>query len=231
MKRESQQRLSYSLFYTLHKPVTLRTHKCEIIMDIKIHSETRGLIFDLDGTLADTMWMHIEAWVEAGKTFGVIIDSGIINELAGTPTQPLVQIMNERFGWSLDTEQFEEIKDREYIRIKKAAGTIQSISHILDIARAYQDILPMSVGTGSTREDAELALADLQITHWFKGLVSADDIKKPKPHPETFLRCAEIIDVDPKYCQVFEDGPMGIKAALAAGMRATNILTGELLEP
>jgi beta-phosphoglucomutase-like phosphatase (HAD superfamily) len=200
-------------------------------MKIEIHPETRGLIFDLDGTLADTMWMHIDAWEKAGRQFGVAISGDLINELAGTPTQPLMQILNDRFGWTIDPEEFEIIKDREYLLTKNAAGRIKPVQYILDIALAHRDIMPMSVGTGSVREDAHMAMIDLNIMDLFKGLITADDITYPKPHPETFLKCAEIIDIDPIYCQVFEDGPMGIKAALAAGMRVTNVLNGTLIEP
>lgn len=198
---------------------------------MQIHKNTKGLIFDLDGTLADTMGMHIEAWAEAGRFFEVDITAEMINTYAGVPTFQLVTILNNEYGWTLDPEEFETLKDKHYYRIKDEAGQIQPIQEIITIADRHRGILPMSVGTGSIRIDAEMALIDLNITDWFEGLVTADDVKHPKPHPETFLRCAEIIGVAPEECQVFEDGPKGIEAALAAGMRVTNIITKELILP
>ncbi len=198
---------------------------------IMIHPGTRGLIFDLDGTLADTMGLHVSAWEIAGRHFGVDIDGSEIYKLAGIPTQPIVEIFNERYGWSLDPVAFEEKKDEAYLQVKEDAGQIKPVQRVLDIAHAHRDVLPMAVGTGSIREDAEMALSDMGITSWFRGLVTADDVERPKPDPETFVRCAEIIDIDPQYCQVFEDGPKGIEAALSAGMVALNIVTWEMHLP
>lgn len=198
---------------------------------IEIHKNTKGLIFDLDGTLADTMPTHIESWQIAGIKYGVDITATMINELAGMPTVQVVQVFNKRYGWSIDPFEFKKEKNSQYLIAKKKAGTIQPIVHIVKIAKAHRGKMPMSVGTGSIRINAIHALSDLQISDWFEGLVSADEVENPKPHPETFLRCAEIIKLSPAECQVFEDGPMGIESALAAGMRVTNILTGELIEP
>ena len=84
----------------------------------------------------------------------------------------------------------------------------------------------MCVGTGSTRVNAMRALKDIGAENWFSAIITADDVDRHKPHPDTFLRCAEIMAVDPRYCHVFEDGPMGIEAAKAAGMIVTNVLEG-----
>ncbi len=198
---------------------------------MEIHKDTKGLIFDLDGTLADTMGLHISAWIETGQHFGVNITPLMINTYAGVPTLQLVDILNHEYQWNLDAEQFEKLKDQHYYRIKEAAGKIKPITHVYNLAEEYKGKLPMVVGTGSIRSDALMALKDLKIIDWFEGLVSADDIENPKPHPETFLECAKIIGISPVDCQVFEDGPKGIEAALAAGMKVTNVVTEEIIFP
>ncbi len=195
---------------------------------IHVHPDTRGLIFDLDGTLADTMGMHIDAWIEAGITFNVMVTPDMINDHAGIPTRPLVSLLNGLYGWNLDPIEFEDLKDICYNRIKEAHGKIKPVSAVMDLAKAYYTKLPMAVGTGSIRSDAEMALQDLGVAQMFEGLVTADDVNHPKPHPETFLRCASIIKIEPQYCQVYEDSPKGVEAALAGGMKVTNIVTGEL---
>lgn len=193
-------------------------------------SHIKGLIFDLDGTLADTMPMHIESWMKAGEQHGVLITEKMIHDYAGVPTVQVIEIFNKEFEWNLDPYDFREAKNTIYLDLKAARG-IEAITEVVQIADRYRSVYPLSVGTGSTRENAESALKALNISQWFMGLVSADDVTMHKPHPQTYLRCAEIMEVPPHTCHVFEDSPVGIQAALDAGMTATNIQTGEEFQP
>jgi beta-phosphoglucomutase-like phosphatase (HAD superfamily) len=123
------------------------------------------------------------------------------------------------------------VKNKHYMAIKANNGKIKAIHNVLEVATQHRGVMPMSVGTGSIRSNALLALEEMNMSDWFEGLVTAEDVQRPKPHPETFIRCAEIIGVAPEHCQVFEDAAMGIKAGLAAGMKVVNIVTGELFMP
>jgi len=157
----------------------------------------KGLIFDLDGTLADTMPLHIDSWIEVGQSMGVEVTAQMINERAGIPTLEIVLDLNRVYGWTIDPAEFRKRKNVVYTRIKKAAGKVQPIPEILEIARANRGVRPMGVGTGSIRKNATAALSDLDITDWF----------------------------------VYEDSPVGIKAALDGGMHAVNITTLEYFSP
>lgn len=198
---------------------------------LSIHSDVIGLIFDLDGTLADTMWMHVEAWNLSMAHYGLPSDPDRIYELAGIPTRDIVLMYNEENNWSLDPDQFQLVKNKHYMAIKANNGKIKPIANVLKVVTDNKGIMPMSVGTGSIRSNALLALEEMEMTDWFAGLVTAEDVVNPKPHPETFIRCAEMIGMAPDQCQVFEDATMGIKAALAAGMRVVNVVTGEFFIP
>ena len=198
---------------------------------ISVHPLTRGLIFDLDGTLADTMGMHIESWIEAGHEFGVEITAEMINANAGIPTRPLIALLNRQYDWEINPEKFEELKDDSYHRIKESNGIIQPVKTVMELLHNHKNALPMAVGTGSIKSDALMAVKELGIDKIIKGLVTADDVECPKPHPETFLACADIIGIEPRYCQVYEDSPKGVEAALAGGMMVTNILTGAFHQP
>jgi len=191
----------------------------------------RALIFDLDGTIADTMPTHLTSWRMLGEHFGVPITDKMINDLAGTPTPEVAIALNEQFGWTLDPDKVQHMKNVTYAQVKKQSGPVQPIQKVYDFAAAYRGKLPMSIGTGSNRANADAALDDMGITAWFKTVVTAEDVTNGKPHPETFLACAEAMNVPPQYCQVYEDGPSGIDAALAAGMRVVNIETQELHLP
>lgn len=191
----------------------------------------KGLIFDLDGTLADTMPIHLKAWSAAGQLYGVDITDKMINDRAGTPTIQVIEQLNELNNWTIDPTEFRWKKNELYLSIKEQAGKVQPIDAVVEIARKYKGVLPMAVGTGSIRSNALSALNDLGITDWFETVVTADDVALHKPHPDTFLEGAKAIGISPKDCLVYEDGPMGIEAALAGGMSVVNIETLEIFHP
>ena len=79
----------------------------------------------------------------------------------------------------------------------------------------------MAVGTGASRTSAMLQMKELEIDHLFDFIVTADDVDRHKPEPDTFLKCADLMNVEPEFCQVFEDGELGMQAAQSAGMLLT----------
>ena len=93
----------------------------------------------------------------------------------------------------------------------------------MDIVKKYHGILPMAVGTGGHREAVESTLEVTGLRKYFDIVITANDVKNFKPHPETFLKCAELMKIDPEFIEVFEDGDLGIEAAIAAGMIATDV--------
>ena len=189
---------------------------------IQIPSHIRGLIFALDGTLADNMPIHLAAWKLAGSNLGVEITDEMITSRSGMATFKIVSLLNEAYGWDLDPAFTKKTKDMAYHELKPQIG-LKPIQAVLDIAQAYRGKLPMSVGTGSTRPNAEETLISLGILGWFDAIVTADDVKKHKPSPETFLKCVERMGVAPEHCLVFEDSPFGIQAAKTGGMEVIHV--------
>lgn len=185
----------------------------------------KALIFDLDGTLADTMPLHLESWQMIGSKYGVPITDQMINDRAGTPTKQVAEQLNADYGWALDPIIVYRDKNHFYDVLQSRARPILSISEVFDVAQQYLNKLPMAIGTGSTRADAQLAIDDLNIQDWFPVLVTADEVTHGKPHPETYLKCAAGLGIPPEQCVVYEDGPKGIESALNAGMNAINIVT------
>jgi HAD superfamily hydrolase (TIGR01509 family) len=99
----------------------------------------------------------------------------------------------------------------------------QPIQPVVEIVLRYKDKLPMAVASGGTLENIELQLQSLGIRTLFQAVVTADDDVKPKPAPDIFLEAAKRIGIPPEYCQVFEDGDLGLEAAIKAGMMATDV--------
>lgn len=189
-------------------------------MKIEIHPDARALIFDIDGTLADTMSVHFNCWSEILKSKNVDYTKEVFYKYAGMPTADTVVKINEHYGINLDVEKTTNDKEKAYIsNINKIKPIIPSFELVLE----YYNKLPIAAGTGSYRYIAELNLKAIDVYQYIDVLVTADDIKKHKPHPETFLKCAELLNVEPKYCQVFEDAELGFRAVKSAGMILTDI--------
>lgn len=189
-------------------------------MALKIHKNAKALIFDLDGTIADSMPVHFMAWKLTAAENGFEYTEKCFLETAGMPTHKIVPIINRRFGLSLDPEKFSRRKEEIFLE------NIKDVKLILPVAETiirYYERLPMSIGTGGKKRIALLTLEILELKKYFDIIVSAEDVHNHKPHPDTFLKCAELMSVPPEFCQVFEDGEMGLIAAEKAGMIVTDV--------
>ena len=185
---------------------------------IIVPDDRKGLLFDLDGTIVNNMPLHREAWVQLGQEYGVPITGQMIDEIAGIPTFQVIELFNQQFGWGIEPHAFTKKKQERYRDLKAAAGKTEVIQPIMDIIEYYRGKIPMTVGTGSSRDNALLALNDVGILDYFEIVVTADDVTNPKPHPEPFLKGAAHIGVAPQDCLVFEDGEMGMKSAIDGGI-------------
>jgi beta-phosphoglucomutase-like phosphatase (HAD superfamily) len=189
---------------------------------IKVDPEAKGLIFDCDGTLADTVPLHLAAWKEAMQAHGVEYSHEFMMEQMGVPTRDIVRIINRRFGHDLDPETFGVDKER---RFKKMIPQIRPIEPVLELARAHAGRLPMAVASGGGADNVLPTLKAIGMEGFFPVIITADDPVKPKPAPDIFLEAARRMGVEPRYCQVFEDGSAGLEAAGRAGMIVTNVLS------
>jgi HAD superfamily hydrolase (TIGR01509 family) len=180
----------------------------------------RGLIFDCDGTLVDSMPLHWACWHETFAAFGVSCPHDFLDELKGVPTDGIVSRYNAQFGTSLDIWAFAEEKER---RAREKLREVHPIRVVTDVVDRYHGRLPMAVASGGPRATVELSLEAVGLIDRFAAIVTADDPVKPKPSPDIFLEAARRLNVSPAFCQVFEDGDLGILAAKAAGMAATDV--------
>jgi beta-phosphoglucomutase family hydrolase len=189
-------------------------------MKIKIDPKAKALIFDVDGTLVDTMSFHYKAWQEVGRRNGFDYPKSIFYEFAGVPTGKIIPILNKRFGLKMNVAKTCKIKEEYFY---KYLNRIKIIEPVTELVYKYFEKLPMSVGTGSKKQMVRKILAAADLAQYFEVIVSADDVTRHKPEPDTFLRCAELMNVPPRFCQVFEDGEPGLLAGKAAGMIVTDV--------
>jgi beta-phosphoglucomutase-like phosphatase (HAD superfamily) len=191
-------------------------------MQYDIKPGIKGLIFDLDGTLADTMPYHFKSWKTACQKFGADLDTSFLRKHTGTPGWIIADeiIKNCNLNGSVTIEQ---IMDEKLIEFYKDQHLVKPIIPVVDIAKKYWGILPMAVGTGGHRQAVERTMEVTDIRKYFDIVITANDVENFKPHPETFLKCAELMKIEPEFIEVFEDGDLGIEAALNAGMVVTDV--------
>lgn len=185
---------------------------------LDINPKAKALIFDLDGTLADTMPVHFQAYKNILKEYGIDFSPELFASLAGIPAVGTIEKLNEIFGTKMHPEEVGHFKEAEY---EKIMHKMKPIEPVVELAKKYHGKMPMAVGTGGYHRLAWKTMDILGLDKYFDILVSADDVTYPKPHPETFLKCAEQMGIAPEFCEVFEDGAPGMKAAEDGGMIAT----------
>lgn len=193
---------------------------------IELPPGTRALVFDCDGTLVDSMPLHIRLWNECLEAYGLQVPASFIDTHAGKPTDVIVEIINAEHGLTIDPVTFNEDKER---RFRSRLDEIGPIEPVVATARHHYGKLPMSVVSGGIRENVEASLKAINALDWFDTLFTATDPITPKPAPDLFLAAAESLGIPPEACHAFEDADAGIEAARAAGMTVTdvrNVLAG-----
>lgn len=174
-----------------------------------------GYVFDCDGTLADTMPLHYEAWMETLGRYGCEFPEPYFYELGGVPTVKIVEMLNQEQGLAMDPQQVARDKEALYIRLLPKA---QPIRPVVDFARRHYGKRPLAVASGGHRHIVRQTLSAVGIVDLFAVIVGAEDYKRGKPAPDPFLEAARKIGANPARCLAFEDTALGIQSATAAGM-------------
>ncbi|HOF54523.1 MAG: HAD-IA family hydrolase [Prolixibacteraceae bacterium] len=189
-------------------------------MGLHVDPKAKALIFDLDGTLSDSLPVHLATWKKIGNSIGFVFEEQLVFEMTGMPTIAFARRIIEENGLHLSPEELVRMKQEAFW---EAVHLVKPVDQVVSIVKAWHGRLPMSVGTGASRKSATLQLGELGLTPYFDYIITADDVTRHKPYPETFLQCACKMGVRPEECQVFEDGILGMEAGHAAGMIVTDV--------
>lgn len=184
----------------------------------------KAFLFDLNGTMIDDMQYHIRAWHRILNSLGATISlERMKEECYGTNNELLERIFPGRFTTEeKDRMSFE--KEKEYQQeFRPHLRLIEGLDDFL--MQSYSSGIKMAIGSAAIMFNIDFVLDNLGIRKYFNALVSADDVSHSKPHPETYLKCAEKLNVDPADCLVFEDAPKGAESAFNAGMKSLVITT------
>lgn len=180
-----------------------------------------ALIFDCDGTLADTMPTHYVAWATMLDDHGIPFTEERFYELAGMPSERIVELLSEESGVSVgDIGAMVDAKEALYLQSIEA---MRRIEIVCEIALRYHGHLPLAVASGGERAIVNATIAAIGLTDIFGAVVGAEDTQLHKPDPDVFLEAARRVGVEPNGCVVFEDSDLGLVAAERAGMTGVDI--------
>lgn len=186
----------------------------------------KAFLFDLNGTMIDDMFFHTQAWHQLLTTklgSNMTMDEvkmhmyGKNQEFFGRVFGPGRFTEDEIFTLSMEKENMYQTAFRPHLKL------IAGLDVFLE--KAYQQQIRMAVASAAIPYNIDFVLDGIGIRHYIGAVVSADDVKRSKPDPETFVKAAELLHTAPEDCLVFEDNPKGVESALKGGMKAVVLTT------
>ena len=180
----------------------------------------KGIIFDCDGTLADTMPLHWRAWQVISARHGLHFPEDRFYSYGGVPSRDILKLLSVEQGRPLDHLAVAHEKESEFLPL---IAQVEPINAVVGVAREHHGKIPMAVASGGTRKVITQVLTHLGIVHLFQAIVTSEDVTKQKPAPDIFLEAARRIGVEPQFCRAYEDTDLGMEAIRSAGMHAVDV--------
>ena len=183
-----------------------------------------ALIFDMDGVIIDSNPMHRESWVAFNRRYGLETTEEMHQFMYGKRND---QIVRGFYGDGITAEEVEargRAKERLYREMIAGRTETMLVPGLRAFLERHRD-LPMGVGSNAEPRNVAFVLEEAGLRRYFRAVVDGHQVRHPKPHPEVYLRVAELLETDPAECMVFEDSHSGAAAAVAAGMRVIGIST------
>ena len=186
----------------------------------------KAFIFDLNGTMIDDMSYHTSAWEDIlnNDLGGNFSYEQVKQNMYGKNSEVLVRMFGENHFSDEQMTALSIEKERRYqSAFLPKLQLLPGLSEFLETA--YLQNIPMAIASAAIPFNIDFVLDNLNIRKYFSAVVSADDVEISKPHPETFLKAAELLGVPPAECVVFEDAPKGAEAAANAQMQCVVLTT------
>jgi len=187
---------------------------------------SKAVLFDFDGVVVKSMEQHFKAWRQAFLEKGVEIKEKEFFVLEGQGIHTIAHHLGKIHG--LSEQDIEEVMKRK-VSYYNQFMTLEFYDYFHEmVEHLYQQKVPMGIVTGGNRSRVEKIVRQY-FNHYFRVLVTVDDVVRGKPFPDPFLKAAQMLGQRPQDCVVIENAPMGIKGAKSANMTVVAITT--TLEP
>ncbi|MBI5563558.1 MAG: HAD family phosphatase [Chloroflexi bacterium] len=189
------------------------------------NNQPRAVLWDMDGTLIDSMAYHWEAWNDVLQPLGYHFSVETFLPTNGLRNEEIVRDFLKIDGPPAEIEQIVLAKEERYRTIMRERGLplLPGVEHWLNTLRT--DGWRHAIVTSAPRLNVEAAVEATRLDHLVDTIVCGDDVINGKPHPEPFLLAADRLGVVPANCIVVEDAPAGLEGARRAGMKTIGVLT------
>ncbi|HET6618172.1 MAG TPA: HAD family hydrolase [Gemmatimonadota bacterium] len=186
----------------------------------------RSLIFDLDGTLVDTVYAHVFAWQQALTEAGMPIDGWRVHRKIGMSGGLFTRAVAREIGHELDAAQAQALQDRHGRIFRDLLPEPRPLPGAVELLARLQALgVPFGIATSGRRPEINVSLAQLRIPD-HTVVIERGDVMRAKPEPDLFLACQERLGVDVRDCFVVGDAVWDLLAARRAGMLSVGVLTG-----
>jgi len=174
-----------------------------------------ALLFDCDGTLADTMPAHYRAWRHVTELHGLAFDEDRFYSLGGRPTREILLTLATEASVEIDLDHATDLKEQMFI---EQLPHVEAIDPVIAAVHRARGQVPIAVVTGGYQAVVRQILEQIGLLECFDAIVASEDTARHKPDPDPFLEAARQLGVPPQGCLVWEDSDLGIEAARRAGM-------------
>lgn len=179
-----------------------------------------ALIFDCDGTLADTMPLHWRAWQQVTQRYNLVFPEERFYALGGVPSREILKTLSQEQARDFDPLAVSKEKEAAYTVF---VPQVQPVKPVVEIAAKNYGKVPMAVASGGVKHVVLAVLKHLKIDHLFQTVVTSEDVSRQKPAPDIFLEAARRLGIAPALCRAYEDTDLGLEAIRAAGMDAVDV--------
>ena len=180
--------------------------------------KAKFLIFDFDGTIADTSPIHEKAFQQVFKPFLITIN---YKEIAGKSSKDAVEFILKKNDINLTPNQVDELilKKQAIVReFLNSKAEFKALPFVKDFIESVHKFYSLGIASSGSRKTIEIALKRLNLYNYFHPILCSEDVKESKPSPEIFLKIIELANFSKEECLIFEDSQNGIEASKAASI-------------
>ena len=206
-----------------HQALVLNPTRSSNLMTISLlplPQSYKALIFDCNGTLANTLPVHFQTWIASLQAVGADISRDWYYQRCGISAREMLQMLKDELGYQFDSEVVLTTKQQHY---RSLIHTIEEIQVVADVARSQYGKVPMAVASGGKSVVLKATLDSIGLRELFDVVISVDGVQSGKPEPDIFLLAARQLGVPPVDCVVYEDSDEGLEAAHRAKMRSIDV--------
>ena len=194
-------------------------------LDLEELGKFKSVVFDLDGTLVNSMCFHIRAWQDVMKQYGINLDYDWLYARGGVPSRYIVKELIDIYNLKdVDACSLADKKADNYKSNIHKVEVYPRMHAVLEYLKRHN--IPMAIGTGTLRSNAEYIVANTELHKFIRVVITAEDVNNHKPHPETFVKACLEVGGTPSNSVVFEDTVLGVEASKNGGFTTVFVKDG-----